>query len=112
MLPVCTCRRSHRLKLQPLDYAAILLYPTGHSLFFPHTLCPVCATCHMDVIADKRKLMHVESMAAATHAHINKTPTYSYVRSTVMLSGSNVLLFAEGGTKQVFMLETGLGSDV
>lgn len=37
------------------------------------TLCPACVTCHMDVIADKRKLMHVESMAAPTHTHKQKS---------------------------------------
>lgn len=54
------------------------------------TLCPACVTCHMDVIADKRKLMHVESTAAPTHTHTNKSPTYSYVSSTVMLPHSHV----------------------
>lgn len=37
------------------------------------TLCPACVTCHLDVIADKRKLMHVESTAAPTHTHKQKS---------------------------------------
>lgn len=44
----------------------------------------------MNVNADKRKLMHVESMATrCTHALITKSPTYSYVGSTVTLSDSD-----------------------
>lgn len=53
----------------------------------PHAVCPARVTpLHMDVIADKRRLMHVEGMAAPTHAHTStKSPTYSYVSSAVTL---------------------------
>lgn len=71
-LPVCTCRRSQCLKLQPLDSATIphvycLSLPLPLSLT-PHTpsVLFVSHLCHMNVIADKRKLMHAE---AHTHTH-------------------------------------------
>lgn len=61
MLPARTCTRSQCLKLQPLDYVTV-------SHFFPLPVTPLLvSTSHTDVIADKRKLMHVESMAASTH---------------------------------------------
>lgn len=98
-------------------------FPTCQSLHIsPTSLCPACVTCHMDVIADRRTLMHVESMAAHhtrtrpwQQAHINKTSTYSYV--SITLSHSHVavsLFFSEGRISEdiVFVLETGLGSDV
>lgn len=57
--------------------------------FFTHILCPARVTCHIDVIADERMLMHVESMDAqhtqTLWAHRNKTPTYSYVSCAVTL---------------------------
>lgn len=89
MLPACTCRRSQCLKLQPLDYATIPHFPTCHFHYVPapNAVCSARVTpLHMDGIADKRRLMHVEGMAAPTHAHTStKSPTYSYVSSTVPL---------------------------
>lgn len=53
------------LNCSHLTMSPLLLFLPVTPFSFPlHSLSPACVTCHMDVIADKRKLMHVESMAA------------------------------------------------
>lgn len=99
MLPACTCRRSQCLKLQPLDYVTIPLLPTCHSA--PNSPCPARVTRHMDVIADKRKLMHVESMAAPTqnsHLLICQWHSYAFTQSYSRVC----LLFTGGGISEEY----------
>lgn len=119
---VCICYQSAPaeslgvLNINPLTTPQFLDFlPVSLFSFYPPPC--VCVTCHMDVIADKRMLIHVESMAiqharthtrtrcACAHAwqqtHINKTPTYSYVSGSVPLSCSHVSVcvysFSKGG---------------
>lgn len=68
----------------------------------------------MNVNADKRKLMHVESMATPMHTRSspNLPPTHMSVALLRFPTVMSLLLLTEGGIYEVFLLETGLGSDV
>lgn len=95
-----------------------LLFLPVTLFIFPHSLFPACVSCHMDVIADKRKLMHVESMAPDAQASINKKLPPTHMSIALLRLHSHVpecvcSLLGEGYRRNiVFVFETGLGSDV
>lgn len=106
MLPVCTCRQSECLKLQPLHYVTIPLFPTCHSLHFPPL--PLSCLCLMSHGCDRwqeKADACWKHGARRTGIHKQKTPTYSYVNSTVTPSQSCsrvCLLFTGGGISEEY----------